>query len=308
MMLRSRLTILALFMLGLSFLAAVGHAAPRVIATIAPVHSLVAMVMEGTGAPDLLLPAKASPHHFALKPSHARALVEADVVFLVAEDLERFLIRPLATLAKDALVVRLAEVEKLTRLAMRNGHDDDDHGHDTDEDEHGTLDPHMWLDPANARLWLDKIAQTLAEVDPANSGRYRQNSMVAKEQLTTLEYDIGKLLDPIRNQRYILFHDGFQYFENRFDFPATATMALSDARPPGARRIAELRQLMIAGSISCVFSEPQLPAKIVETLIADTGIKHGELDPIGMTLTPGPSLYPALIRNLAISLRTCFGD
>jgi zinc transport system substrate-binding protein len=293
-----------MFVLLFSFLTTAANAAPRVIATIAPVHSLVAMVMKGAGVPDLLLPPKSSPHHFALKPSHARALVAADVVFLVGEDLERFLTRPLATLAEDARVVRLAEVAKLTRLAMRSGHND--HGHDDDED--GVLDPHMWLDPVNARLWLGVIAQSLTEVDPANSDRYQKNAVAAKKQLTTLEGDISKLLDPVRGRGYILFHDGFQYFENRFDFPAAATMALSDARPPGARRVAELRQLMTSDNISCVFSEPQLPAKIVETLIADTDIERGELDPIGMTLTPGPALYDSLIRNLASSLRDCLGE
>jgi zinc transport system substrate-binding protein len=242
----------------------------------------------------LLMPADASPHHFSLKPSHARALADAEVVFLVSDDLERFLVQPLRTLAGEAEVVRLSEADGLTRLKVRAAHGGSKF-----------TDPHMWLDTANARLWLDAIAQTLVRKDPVHQAAYLENAAAAKKLLVDLEKEIVQQLESIRDRKFILFHDGFQYFENRFSFPAAATLALNDAHPPGARRVAELRELMEAGNIDCVFTEPQFPTKIVNTLIIGTETRHGELDPIGLNLTPGPTLYPALLRGLTASLRSC---
>ena len=114
----------------------------KVVASIKPIHSLASYLMDGVGKPDLIVDGYASPHGFALKPSHAKMLQEANLIFWVGEGLENFLEKPLKSIAKNAEKIELMEIKGLTKLKFRernifDGHDD--HGHDEDghkEDKH----------------------------------------------------------------------------------------------------------------------------------------------------------------------------
>src|SRR5919106_331168 len=115
--------------------------APAVVVSIKPIHSLVAGVMEGVGAPDLMIEGAGSPHSYALRPSEARALDQAEVVFWVGEGLEAFLAKPLGALSDDATVVELADAKGLRLLSTREGgawegHEEEEHGHEHEEDDH----------------------------------------------------------------------------------------------------------------------------------------------------------------------------
>ncbi len=313
-----RLLLIAALMLVLPARALAG---PEVVATIAPVHSLAARVMQGAGAPHLLVPPGASPHDFALRPSDAAALERAALVFRVGPAVEPWLERPLGTLAAEARVVRLDRVPGLTRLALREGasfaHDPDhesdghEHGHAHGEehgDEHGDeTDPHLWLDPANAGLWLDAMAGALAEADPANSARYRANAAAARAELEALAGEIDARLAPLRGRPFVVFHDAYQYFEHRFGVEAAGAVTLSDARAPGPARLAQIRALIRETGAACIFREPQFRPALVETVAEDSGARVGVLDPVGATLEPGPGLYPALLRGLADGLAGCLG-
>ncbi|EET49821.1 high-affinity zinc uptake system protein ZnuA [Thalassobium sp. R2A62] len=119
---------------------------PRVAADIAPVHSLVARVMDGVGAPDLIIQTGASPHEYSLRPSEASALQEADLVFWIGPDLTPWLTETIENLAPDAAVTILLESEGTIKLEFREGalfeaHDHDDHG-DEDHDEEDGHDNH----------------------------------------------------------------------------------------------------------------------------------------------------------------------
>lgn len=304
-------------------------AAPETVATIAPVHSLVARVMQGAGtagAPHLLVPPGASPHDFALRPSDAAALARARLVFRVGPGAEPWLERPLATLAAGARVVRLDEVPGLNRLALRQGatfaaHSDDAHGHahgeaaahdaeDAGEHDAGhdpQTDPHLWLDPENAGLWLDAIAAALAEADPAKAELYRANAAEARAELAALAAELEADLAPLRGRPFVVFHDAYHYFEHRFGIEAAGAVAVSDARPPGPARIARIRELIAETGAVCIFREPQFRPALVETVAEGSGVRIGTLDPVGATLAPGPALYPALLRGLAEALADCLG-
>ena len=111
----------------------------KVVASIKPIHSLASYLMDGVGKPDLIVDGYASPHGFAMKPSHAKMLQNADLIFWVGEDLENFLEKPLKSIAKKAEKIELMEIKGLTKLEFRErnifeGHDD--HGHD-EHKEHG---------------------------------------------------------------------------------------------------------------------------------------------------------------------------
>ncbi|MBC7131967.1 MAG: zinc ABC transporter substrate-binding protein [Roseovarius sp.] len=305
-------------LLGLAIPALAG---PKVATDIAPVHSLVAQVMEGAGEPALIVPPGASPHGHAMRPSEAAALARAEVVFWMGEGLTPWLEEPIETLAGDAHVIELmgaggsmvlvfrSEAELVPRLAGRDGDGHDDHAHDDHahaDHAHDGADPHAWLDPANARIWLDVIAGELAEHDPANAALYRANAARAAADLAALEAEVAARLGPVRGAPYLVFHDAYQYFEARFGLAPAGALSPGDAADPGPARIAALRDMARERGIACVFSEPQFSPARVQAIFGES-VRHGVLDPLGSAHAPGPDLYPALIRDMADALVDCLG-
>jgi zinc transport system substrate-binding protein len=291
--------------------------APGVVATIRPVHSLVTGVMEGVGAPHLLVSGGQSPHAYSLRPSDAAALEGADLVVWIGPDLETFLADPLRTLADDAHVVTLAQAPGLTRLPVRAGgaFEPHDHGHDHDHDHnhgheqgHGheaATDMHLWLDPDNAAAMVDAIAAALAEVDPDHAETYRANAAAVRADLSALTAEVGSRLAPVDDIPFIVFHDAYRYFENRFDLAAVGAITVTPGAPPGAARLAEIRATLERTGAVCVFAEPQFEPRVVQVITEGTGARAGTLDPVGADLSPGPDLYPTMIRRLAGSLHDC---
>lgn len=306
---------------------------PKVVASIAPVHSLVAQVMGGVGTPKLLVPPDASEHTFALKPSDARALEEAAVVFWVGPDLEGFLRRPLRTIGMKAKVVALSRARGVALLPVRTegawAEDDDDHDHDKDkkkEAEHGhghdkekkdahghdhgkdAKDMHVWLDPANARAMATAIATTLAERDAANAAAYHANAKRAGADLQSLETALKMKLQPVAKAPFLVFHDAYQYFERRFGLNAVGALAVNPENLPGARHLAELRERAQKVGAKCVFSEPQFSPRAAATVAEAIGARTASLDHLGVGIPPGPGLYKAMMEGMANTLTRCLAD
>jgi len=192
-----------------------------------------------------------------------------------------------------------------------HGHDDhghDDHGHDNHDHGHAHdgADPHAWLDPVNARVWLDVIAEELAEHDPGNAALYKANAAAAQAEIAALEVDIAEQTAPLRDVPFLVFHDAYQYFETRFDIAAAGAIALGDAADPGPARVAALRDMAKERDIACVFSEPQFDPKLVRTVFGDS-IGHGVLDPLASDIVPGPALYSEILRGMARAMTECLG-
>jgi zinc transport system substrate-binding protein len=291
-------------------------AGPKVVASIKPVHSLVAGVMQGVGEPFLLVKGARSPHDYAMKPSEARALDEADLVFWIGPGLETFLERPINALAADAIAVSLSLVPGVELLKNREGgaweahaHEvaasNDDHGEHTDHDEHGEHNMHVWLDPVNAAAMVDAIAGALAGQDAANAGRYGANAAALKARLAALDGELKASLAPIAGRPYIVLHDAYPNFEKRYRLAAVGSITVSPTRPPSAQRVSEIRRKIKELDAACVFTEPQSGAGIVDTVIEGTSARKGELDPLGAALADGPELYFALLRGNAAALRQC---
>ena len=296
---------------------------PQVATDIPPVHSLVSQVMGDLGTPKLIVPPGTSPHGYAMRPSEARALQDADVTFWMGPDLTPWLGRAIKSLTGNAINVALSNSEDLVRHPYRTGatfdsHDHHDHGDHGDEhkeahkddhgdhgDEHEGLDPHLWLDPDNARILLGVISSTLAGLDPTHADNYRANAAQAKKAIAALTHELDAALQPIRGRPFIVFHDAYQYFEHRFNVDASGSVALGDASSPGPARIAAIRQKVQTLGAHCVFSEPQFRSKIITTVIEGTSARSATLDPLGATIKPGPELYSQLLRNLGDNLLTC---
>lgn len=301
---------------------------PQVAVDIAPVHSLVARVMDGVGTPELIMQQGASAHEYSLRPSEAQALQDADLVFWVGAGLSPWLEGAIETLAADAQATELMDAPGTILLETRNnalfekhmhteenGHgeedDHDDHaedGHDEeghDDHDHGNHDPHAWLSPNNAMTWLNVIAGQLSAADPDNAGAYFANAAAGRAEIEAMMTDVNATLDPLRDRQFIVFHDAYQYFENDFDFKAAGAISLSDASDPSPARLAEIQARVAGEGIDCILAEPQFNPGLVENVLDGTQAQTGILDPLGSGLEPGPALYPQLILNMSTALAGC---
>lgn len=276
---------------------------PRVAVDIAPVHSLVARVMDGIGTPDLIVQPGATPHEYSLRPSEANALQEADLVFWVSPELTPWLGDAIETLATGASVIELLETEGTVELETREGALFE--AHEDEGEEEGEFDTHAWLLPQNAASWLDLIAGQLAAADPDNASAYLSNAAAGRAEIDVLTAEINTMLEPVRGGRFIVFHDAYQYFESAFQFPAAGAISVGDASDPSPARIAEIRARIADEGIDCVLAEPQFNPGLVATVLDGTEAGTGILDPLGSDLEPGPTLYPQLIRNLATNFVEC---
>ena len=317
------------------------NAEAKVIASIKPLHSLVSYVMDGIGTPGILVDGNSSPHTFQLKPSHATMLQEADIIFWIGEDLESFLETPLKSIAKNSRHITLMESDEIELLKFREknifgDHDDhdehaDDHdehekhgdehdehadGHDEheehgdehdDHDEHGhahgEYDIHFWLDPEIAKTIVKIVTRELSEIDPANSSAYNSNSAKALKEIDQLINDVKSKIN--RDAKYVVFHDAYQYFEKRFGVEVIGALTVNPEVLPGARQLAEIREVIEHENVNCLFSEPQFNPSIAETIARDTGVKAAIIDPLGAELDPGKDLYFDLIEDIASSFKSC---
>lgn len=164
----------------------------------------------------------------------------------------------------------------------------------------------MWLAPQNAALWLDAIAEVLSESDPSNAAIYRENAETGRAVIAEAGAEIEGLLDDAAPGSFVVYHDAFQYFEYAFGLETLGSLALSDARPPSAARVAKIRSAVAGSGVACAFSEPQFDPRLVDTVFGqDSGVQVAVLDPLGSALTSGPGLYPALIGEIGRTIADC---
>ena len=306
----------------------------QVVTSIKPIHSLASLLMDGVGAPKLIVDGSNSPHNFTLKPSHAKMLQNADLVFWVGEDIETFLEKPLGTVAKKAKKVELMKIGKIKKLKFREknifeGHHDDhghkkhddhghkkhddhghkkhdDHGHKKHDDHghaHGEHDPHIWLDPLNAKVILNVMAKNMKMKDRKNAAKYDANLKKANANLDNLVSKINKNIN--KNAKYVVFHDAYQYFEKRFGLKTLGALTVNTDVLPGAEQLKDIRKVIKKEKAKCIFSEPQFNPKIIKAIAKDTNIKTGVLDPLGADLKNNKDLYFKLLNNLSNSLKQC---
>ena len=313
----------------------------KVVTSIKPIHSLASYVMDGVGKPDVIVDGYNSPHGFSLKPSHAKMLENADLVIWVGEDLEAFLEKPLNTIAKKAKNIEVMDLKGIKKLEFREknifeGHDDHghdehkdehkehghdehkdehkEHGHDEHKDEHkehdgheghghGEHDPHVWLDPMNAKVIVKEITKQLVQLDSKNSAAYKANSKKALADIDKLTKNIKK--DLSKDLRFVVFHDAYQYFEKRFGIQVLGALTVNTDVMPGAEQLSEIREVIEHEKVNCIFSEPQFNPSIIKSIAKDTKVKTGILDPLGAKLDKGKNLYFDLLNNMASSFKGC---
>ncbi len=271
--------------------------------------------MGDVAKPTVLLQAGASPHHYALKPSDAKLLYDADLIFWAGPDLETFLVKILDNTKQFKSSVRniaLVDSPGLLLLSIRTsaafephvheGHEDHHHEHHTGHDH---PDMHFWLDPLNAKVLVDQIANELSKADPMHAKTYQHNAQVTQITLDKLNDNLKNQLKSSRKIPFIVFHDAYQYFEHRYGLDGVGAISLNPEIPPSAKRVKQIQDLIKDTHATCVFSEPQFQSKIVQTILEGTNAHTGELDPLGQSVQNIQG-YVTLLENLANAFRACF--
>lgn len=291
---------------------------PRVATDIPVVQSLTAMVMGSLGQPVVLMDAGADAHDYQLRPSQAAALEEADLLVWVGPEMTPWLERPAAARAKGSTLALLADPGTQRRFyetaegetaaeheaeghADHEGQADAHAGHD-----HQGTDPHAWLDPTNAVIWVDAIANALAARDPENADTYRANAATAKKTLAALDADLSARLAPAKGKPLILGHDAYGYLAEHYGLTVAGTIATGDATSPGAARLAALNALVAKSGAACFLPDVGQSDNIVQVLTKDSPLRVGRaLDPEGRAQAPGAALYPALMTEIAGAIADC---
>ena len=285
----------------------------KVLVSIKPFHSLVSAIMQDVSEPLLLINGNNSPHSSALRPSSAENLQQADLVFWGGEILEGFLTKPLQSLASRAKLVSLQETAGLRLLPLRSGigwqkHETDsanDHSAEDETTSTSGTDPHIWLDPYNAKIISSKIVEILTEMDPQNAQSYRRNGEKYGLRLELLDRKLKAEMTKVAETPYMVFHDAYQYFEKRYQLNVVGSMTLHIGFGSSVRRLTAVRKTIQKEKIRCIFSEPQFSPKLLQTVIAGTNVKQGTLDPLGAGLESGAELYFTLLNNLSHNLSSC---
>ena len=277
----------------------------KVLTSIKPLQLIAAAVQDGVATPEVLLPPGASPHNYALRPSDVRKVQSVDLLYWIGPDMEGFLPRVLSGRSLPSVAV-----QDLPGLKLRHfGADNHSHAEEADEHDHdhrpGSLDAHLWLSPANARVIADKMAADLSAADPANAQRYQSNAKAFDERLGALDQRLKKRLANVEGKPYFVFHEAFDYFEDAYGLKHAGVFAVAAEVQPGAQHVAAMRKRLQEVGKTCVFSEPPLRPRLAETLVAGLPVKLAELDALGGYTPATAQGYEQVLEKLGDDLAGC---
>ncbi|RRW67796.1 zinc ABC transporter substrate-binding protein ZnuA [Pseudomonas fluorescens] len=277
----------------------------KVLTSIKPLQLIAAAVQDGVAIPEVLLPPGASPHNYALRPSDVRKVQSVDLLYWIGPDMEGFLPRVLGGRSLPSVAV-----QDLPGLKLRHfGADNHSHAEEADEHDHdhrpGSLDAHLWLSPANARVIADKMAADLSAADPANAQRYQSNAKAFDARLDALDQRLKKRLANVEGKPYFVFHEAFDYFEDAYGLKHAGVFAVAAEVQPGAQHVAAMRKRLQEVGKTCVFSEPPLRPRLAETLVAGLPVKLAELDALGGYTPATAQGYEQVLEKLGNDLAGC---
>lgn len=311
-------SIIGLIVVGL-FTSLAVRAEVSVLTSIKPLQLIAAAVQDGVGEPAVLLPPGASPHHYALRPSDVRQLREVALFYWVGEDLENFLPRVLSGRDKPSVAVQTLPGMTLRHFGDSHGGHDHDHEHEAHDHDHGdahehdhdhrpgSLDAHLWLLPANARVIAARMAADLAIADPANAARYQANFSAFDQRLSALDKRLTERLAGLSGKPYFVFHEAYDYFEAAYGLKHAGVFSVGSEVQPGARHVAAMRSRLQEVGPTCVFSEPPMRPRLAQTLTAGLPVTLAELDAMGGALKADKQGYETLLNGLADQLVECLG-
>ena len=283
----------------------------RVLTSIKPVQLIAQAITDGVSEAEVLLPPGASPHSHSLRPSDARKLRDADVIFWIGPDMEMFLEKMLLN-AKSTRSVPLMESDNV-KLRL-NDEDGDSHGHShglihghshSHGHDHGAYDAHIWLSPDNAIGMATTMTSTLSEMNPGNAKKYKSNLKRFKNSMRNADIRNKKKLRPYQKRPIFVFHDAYGYLEEHYQLNIAGHFTLNPEQQPGARHLAQLRTKLRESGKTCVFREPQFEPAYIGKIAEGVDARISVLDPLAMNIVEGPEGYPQFINSLVDNIVSC---
>ncbi len=270
-------------------------AAPKVVATLLPVHGIVAAIMQGVGTPELLIDTPVSPHAYALTPSKRRLLEDADLVFGIGPTMETGIWDAVEEVGGDHVALMDFVDLYLILAAEETTHDD------------GGRSPHIWLDTSLVADLGEYVSRVLTDADPENAAVYLANASSFRATLAEVDASIQASLAGDTEGTAVSYHDAFDWFARQWEIDYDYVVVEPDLTP-GAGRVAEIREQAAAGEIACLITEPQFRPDLLEALAADYDLRLVEIDPVGTAIAPGPQFYPELMRRVGAAFAECLGQ
>ncbi len=258
--------------------------------TIPPLGAFLRPIVEGRAEVVVLVPPGASEHTYELKPAEARAASEASAVIYLDDSLDTWAAR-LDARAHMRLIDTFP-ADLLRYYAAENG------------DARGELDPHVWLDPNAMRIALLRTVAALSELDPGGAEMYRKNAESFSIELTRLDEELARTLEPLRGRTVIQFHPSLYYFLERYGIRTAGVIETIAGQEPSPKQIKELADLIRAEKVEIIVTEPQLSDAPVRALAEAAGVRIAHLDPLGGV--PGRETYAELLRYNANALLEAF--
>lgn len=277
---------------------------PKVLTTIKPLQLLSQGITEGVTDTDVLLPAGASPHSHSLRPSDARKLHSADVIFWIGPDMESFLPRVLPD-SEKVKIQAMMDVKniKLIKNDSQKAEVHEHHGHH--HHDHGDYDPHLWLSTDNGRVMAKAIAETLSDMDKANASHYQANLEKLLEKLDETDIRNQKQLADISHHPFFVFHDAYGYLQDQYDLNVAGHFTVNPEQQPGARHLSTLRNQLKDSGKTCIFREPQFQPAYIDRITEGLPVKVGELDPLAENIQVTPNGFPEFINSLVDNIQLC---
>jgi len=291
----------------------------RVVVDIPPVHGIVDGVLGSNARITTLIGSGIDPHNYTMKPSHAAAVSEADLIVLIGEALTPSLAEKLPSLANNAKIIELAEVPNVHLIAYEDAHDGhhgdhkdhedhDDHAnekehneHEHDGHDHSGIDPHMWLDIDNADVWAHAIAKSASELSPALTSDINANLAAFEQALIGLKSEMQTLTA----KPYSVSHDAFGYLEESFgiDHPQAVTNGMG--LRPSPSDMANLRAQIETTPPACMIIDPNDHTALAYALAKEYSIKTVEFSQLG-EVVEGKNAYLSLMQGAVTAFKTCF--
>ena len=224
-----------------------------------------------------MVPSGTEPHDWEPSTNDLKNLEKADVFIYNGADMEPW--------ADDLLVsrsdtLRVVEASENVELRTTDGEHEHAHEHEDADHHHGDFDPHVWLDPENAKIEMEAIRDALCAADPENSTVFQSNYEKYAAELDALDAEFREKLAPLPNRTIVVAHEAFGYLCDAYGLTQVGIEGLSPDSEPDPGRMAEVIDFVREHSISTIFFEELVSPKVAEAIASETGAQAKMLSPL----------------------------
>ncbi len=277
-------------------------------------YSLVLMVTDGIHQPTLLITGNESKsiHDYKLKPSQIKTIQEANIVFMIADEMETFLINAIPVSKK----VEVAKAKSIS-IAPYKAYDMDKFLNKVSPP--NLNDYHIWLDPVQASKILTIVYEKVIEIDTHNANQYKRNLEKAQNDLLTISKEVNNILRTAQNKKFITYHNSLGYFQKAFGINIVGSIFTEDtsgnhghthsgdrvraSRPSEVMYLEEALNFIETSDVNCLIRDDEIPKEL--NFGVKTKVEEIKVDLLGFNQKPTKDLYKNVMINLATELAKC---